>query len=475
VSEGYLDLAVLDSTNPGAVLSYARFLNPEQTLFIASTKSGGTVETLSFMKYFYNQTLNKVGKKKVGRHFIAITDSGSGLEALAKQLNFRRIFLNDPNIGGRYSALSYFGLVPAGLIGVDLTRLLDRAQTMVCNMVCNTEGCIGAVNGDNTGAILGAIIGELARNGRDKLTFITSPTIEPFGTWVEQLIAESTGKEGVGILPVVGESVLGPGDYANDRLFVYLKFNGDQTYDNQIKALKDNGYPVLQIRLKDKYDLGGEVFRWEIATAIAGYVMKINPFDQPNVEATKVLARKMVAIYQEQGKLPELEPSLQTSNVNVFTEDKVSSLKEAFDKLLGKAHQGDVNGKDRSYVAIQAFIQPSKETGAALQELRTKIQKKYKLATTIGFGPQFLHSTGQLHKGDSGNGLFIQITGDNPEDVPIPDSAGEETSSMTFGVLALAQALGDRQALLDVNRKVIRFHLSKKTVKDLKRLTEMVK
>ncbi len=470
VRKGYLDLVVLDSTTPGAVLSYAKTLTPEKTVFIVSTKSGNTVETISFMKYFYNMTLNKVGKEKIGKHFIAITDPGSGLEALAKELKFRKIFLNDPNIGGRYSALSYFGLVPAGLIGIDLRALIDRAQIMVCN----TEGCNCPVDGNNTGAVLGAVMGELARQGRDKVTFITSPEIEPFGAWVEQLIAESTGKEGVGILPVVSETVLEPVDYADDRLFIYLKFNDDQTYDKQVSSLTNSGHPVVQINLKNKYDLGSEFFRWEIATAIAGYFLNINPFDQPNVEAAKVLARKMVTTYQEQGKLPELEPSFKMNGLSVFGDNQVNSLEEAFSKFSEKADFRP-NGKGRSYVAIQAFIRPTLETDNVLQEFRTKIQTKYKLATTVGYGPRFLHSTGQLHKGDGGNGLFIQITSDNPVDANIPDKAGEKTSSITFGVLALAQALGDRQALLDANRTVIRFHLGKDTVSGISQLTEALK
>jgi len=469
VKAGHPDLAVLDSTTSDAVLSFSRKLNPEKTLYIASTKSGSTVETLSFMKYFYNKTLSKVGKEKVGKHFVSITDPGSSLEALAKELNFRKIFLNDPNIGGRYSALSYFGLIPASLIGVDLNILLNRAQ----RLVCDCDDCDNAVNGDNTGALLGTVLGELARYGRDKLTFVISPEIEPFGTWIEQLIAESTGKEGVGILPVVGEAMLTPQDYTYDRLFVYLKLTCDSTYDTQVKSLIDNSFPLVEIQLMDKYDLGGEFFRWEIATAIAGYFLRINPFDQPNVEAAKVLARKMAAAYQENGELPESEPSLKTDGIIVFTDNNVISLEDALTQFLTKANPGQ-NGKGRSYVAIQAFVQPTSETDAALHDLRTKIQRKYKLATTVGFGPRFLHSTGQLHKGDGGNGLFIQITSEFPKDIAIPDKAGAESSSISFGVLALAQALGDRQALLDANRKVIRFHLSYDTVAGIRKLVDTI-
>mgnify|MGYP006289599653 CR=1 FL=1 len=374
VKIGLLDLHVLDSTRPEAVLDVTKKLEPAKTLFIVSTKSGGTVETFSFMKHFYNQTLQTVGPDNVGRHFIAITDPGSGLETMAKELNFRKTFLNDPKIGGRYSALSYFGLVPAGLIGVDLQKLLNRAQTMVCN----SEGCNCPVDGDNTAAQLGAVIGQLAQQGRDKLTLLTSPQLESFGAWAEQLIAESTGKEGAGIVPVTGEAVLSPEHYADDRLFVYLKRANDATLDAQVDALRA-AHPLIDIVLKDEYDLGGEFFRWEMATAIAGAVLAINPFDQPNVEAAKILARKMVAAYEEKGSLPKVQPSFSVDNVAVFTDEKTTDLKQACQHFLTPLQ----NGK-RSYAAIQAFVPPTAEAAAALQELRSVIQQKYKMATTLG-------------------------------------------------------------------------------------------
>jgi transaldolase/glucose-6-phosphate isomerase len=470
VKNGYLDLQVLDSTTPGAVQNISRNIDPAKTLFIVSTKSGGTAETISFMKYFYNLTMNKVGRENIGSHFIAITDPGSGLEFLAKELKFRKIFLNDPNIGGRYSALSYFGLVPAGLIGVDLKKLLDRAQTMACN----SEGCNCPVHGDNTTAQLGAVMGELAHHGRDKLTLVMSFRIAPFGAWAEQLIAESTGKEGRGILPVDGESLLQPAAYADDRLFVVMQLGDDTAHDEKVAALKNAGHPVVTMHLKDEYDLGGEFFRWEMATAIAGYFLKINPFDQPNVEAAKILAREMVAAYQEKGKLPEQEPSFIFDNIAVFTDGKAKNLKDALHENLEKASETQKE-KPRTYVAIQAFVQPTLETTAALQELRTQIQMRYQLATTVGYGPRFLHSTGQLHKGDGGNGLFIQITSDFDQDAPIPDSAGDEKSTMSFGVLALAQALGDRQALIEAGRRVIRFHLKGDILSGIQTIAEVIR
>ncbi len=468
VKDGYLNLTVLDSTDPAAVLSVSKRLNPETTVYIASTKSGGTVETLSFLKYFYNQTLNKVGPAEAGKHFIAITDPGSGLEKLAKNLHFRLTFLNDPNIGGRYSALSYFGLVPAGLMGIDLRMLLENAHEMACN--CEASNC--AVKGNNTGAQLGVVLGEMARKNRDKLTFILSPEIAPFGAWVEQLIAESTGKKGVGILPVVGEDVLKPEEYAADRLFVYLRLNNSHAFEDRVNALIEAGLPVVKIRLKNRYALGGEFFRWEMATAIASHILGINPFDQPNVEAAKDLAREMVAAYQKEGNLPQLKPSLQTGDVIVYGENEAKSIQEAINDFLSGAHLGDEHGKGRSYVALQAFVQPTMAIDAGLEELRGMIQRKYRLATTVGYGPRFLHSTGQLHKGDESEGLFIQITADATEDVAIPDNAGETDSSITFGVLIAAQALGDRQALLEAHRRVIRFHLCNDPLKGINELSK---
>lgn len=468
VKEGYLDLAVLDSTDPGAVLAHARRLDPDKSLFIVSTKSGGTVETLSFMKYFFNHVSGAVGLENAPKHFVAITDPGSGLESAAKELRFRKIFLNDPNIGGRYSALSYFGLVPAALIGMDLSTLLERAATMACN----SEGCNCPIGGDNAAAWLGATMGKLANAGRDKLTLITSPAISPFGAWVEQLIAESTGKEGKGILPVDGEMLGAPESYAKDRLFVHLRLEDDSTQDAKIRAISDSAYPVVQLNLVDLYDLGAQCFLWEMATAVAGRFLRINPFDQPNVESAKVLARQMIAAFEKEGKLPELEPALQTDGLSVYADFVPHSLNEALRKFMARAHPGKEEYLGRSYVAVQAYVKPSPERTAVLQALRSKLHVTYRMATTVGYGPRFLHSTGQLHKGGGGHGLFIQITADMPEDAPIPDHPGKEASSISFGVLKTAQALGDRQALLDAGRQVIRFHLGTDIAGGLRQLAE---
>jgi transaldolase/glucose-6-phosphate isomerase len=454
-AKGMPRLAVLDSTDPGAVLAHAERLDPTRTLFIVATKSGGTEETLSFFKFFYNWTAQAlsdeaaVPKGEVSRHFVAITDPGSRLQALASDFAFRTTLLNDPNIGGRYSALSYFGLVPAALVGVDVETLLERSLTMACNC----EPCNCPIGGDNNGAWLGAVLGELAKAGRDKATFITSPQMASFGDWVEQLIAESTGKNGTGIVPVVGEPVGSPDVYGDDRLFVYLRLDGDDTHDAAVQALQDAGQPVVRLHLRDLYDLGEQFFLWEMATAVAGYRLGINPFDQPDVEAAKLLSRQAVAAYRETGEMPEDEPTPLTT--------------EALTAFLAQAQPGD-------YVALQAFVQPEPETNAGLLALRTRIRDTRNLATTVGYGPRFLHSTGQLHKGDRGNGLFIQFTSDSLRDVPIPDEAGRPDSSMTFGLLKMAQVLGDKQALANNQRRVIRFHLGSDVASGLKKLTEML-
>ncbi|MEK7726969.1 MAG: hypothetical protein AAB354_01085, partial [candidate division KSB1 bacterium] len=461
VQPGYLDLAVLDSTHPEAVLHHAARLDFNKTLFIVSTKSGGTVETFSFFKYFYNEVMKAVGKEKAGEHFIAITDPGSGLADTATAHKFRKTFLNDPNIGGRYSALSYFGLVPAALLGIDINLLLERARA-----------CANDMSNDNSGIWLGAIMGELALAGRDKVTLFASSPLASFGAWAEQLIAESTGKEGLGILPVVEEKPGAPAAYAHDRVFVQLRLRGDRAFDEVIKLLAQAGHPVVQIELHDAYDLGAEIFRWEMATIIASQRLRINPFDQPNVESAKVLARKMVAEFEAKGKLPELAPTLIESGLTVYAAAAANSLAEILKKFLAQAQTRA--GQPRSYVALQAYSAATPALEEALQKFAAKLRDGYQLATTIGYGPRFLHSTGQLHKGDAGNGLFIQFTASIVEDAAIPNEAGAEASSMSFGTLVTAQALGDRQALLDNQRKALRIDLGKDVVGGLKQLREVL-
>lgn len=475
VAPGYLDLAVLDSTDPDAVAGHARRLDPARTLFIVSTKSGGTVETFSFFRYFYRWVVRALGPAAAGRHFIAITDPGSALVDTATQYAFRATFLNDPDIGGRYSALSHFGLVPAALIGADLPRLLQRAVAMEREL--------------DPAARLGATIGELAARGRDKLTFVMSPPVAGFASWVEQLIAESTGKEGKGILPVAGEPLGPPAVYGGDRVFAYLRLATDGTHDAAIDALRAAGHPILRVDLTDPYDIGGEFVRWEMATAVVGWRMGINPFDQPNVESAKVLARKMVKSYETTGALPPLPPTARADGLTVYappgrattgaaanantaaasTADATGTVAAPADATAATAGGSDGIGaldlvrdflrgvRPGDYIALQAWVTPSLETTAALQRWRVALRDRLHVATTVGYGPRFLHSTGQLHKGDGGRGVFIQVVTAPPAtDVPIPDTADSDASRMTFGVLKIAQALGDRQALLDAGRRVLR-------------------
>lgn len=440
---GYMDLTILDSTDPGAVLQQERQLDLRKTLFIVSTKSGGTVETLSFFKYFYQQICALVGPETCGQHFVAITDPGSKLVDLARQYRFRDLFLNDPSIGGRFSALSFFGLVPAALLGIDLELLLSRAIEM--SNLCGPQSNIQ----QNPGALLGSLLGEMAKNGHDKVTFVISKVFASFGDWVEQLIAESTGKEGKGILPVVHEPLGRVEVYGQDRVFVQLKQIGDETFKPALRALEEAGYPVLQFQLRDAYDLGAQFFLWEFATAIAGYRLGINPFNQPNVESAKVLARNQVAAFYETGQIPEIQSAPLRA--------------EQLDRFLGQAQPGD-------YIALQAYCMPNRRDRAILQYLRLQLRDKYHLATTLGFGPRFLHSTGQLHKGDAGNGLFIQFICQAEEDAGIPDQPESATASLSFDTLKVAQAVGDGQAIQDAGRRFIRFFIDEDPVIAIQRL-----
>ena len=459
VKEGYLDLSVIDSTHPQVVMEKVKESNPETTLYIVSTKSGGTVETFSFMKFFYNYVSKILGREEAGKHFVAITDPGSGLQTVAQELNFRKIFLNDPNIGGRFSALSLFGIVPAALVGADIEKILLLAKHESAN--CRKSG--NDIS-SNIASQIGLIIGGLGKKGIDKLTYIISPEFKFIGAWIEQLIAESTGKVGKGILPVDLESIETPEFYSSDRLFVYIKLKDDSSYDEKVGELKSAGYPLIELELEDKLELGKQFFMWEYATAVAGWVLQIQPYDQPNVEQAKIVARKMMAEYQEKGRLPEFNPVLEEKGIKVFGDVKPKSLDDTLNSFLKNCKSGT------NYVAIQAYLNPTKEIIEDLQNLRTSIQKKYKVATTLGFGPRFLHSTGQLHKGDAGNGYFIQFVSSIEEDLPIPENAGEEKSSVTFGILIAAQALGDRQALIDNKRKVITIDLGNDVIGSIKKI-----
>ncbi|MFQ5933459.1 MAG: bifunctional transaldolase/phosoglucose isomerase, partial [Dehalococcoidia bacterium] len=422
--DGYPELIVLDSTAPASVQAVADAIDPACALFLVSSKSGSTIESLSFHKHFRGLVESAVGKEKAGQSFVAITDRGTMLERLAQEHGFRRAFANPADIGGRYSVLSYFGLLPAVLSGVDGSTLLDRADSM-------REGCASCVPAhQNPGAWLGAIMGTLASKGRDKLTIVTSPSIASFGLWAEQLIAESTGKEGRGIVPVAAEPLLDPVHYGDDRFFVYMRMEEDDnsTVDEAVKGIEASGQPVMRLELRDRYDLGAEFFRWEFAAAVAGAVLDINPFDQPNVQQAKDLTNSLLKEYQSLGSLSKVEAD------------------GSLGGLLGQAKKGD-------YLAIMPYIRQAPETDEALAGLRRKVTERYNIATTVGYGPRFLHSTGQLHKGGPDKGLFFQIVGDHQQDISIP---GEPYS---FAVLVDAQASGDLRALQAQGRRVARAHL----------------
>jgi glucose-6-phosphate isomerase len=456
-AEEYLNIHVLDSTHPDAVKQISESLNPSSTLYIVSTKSGGTIETISFMKYFYNYVKDKLGINEVAKHFIAITDPNSGLEEIANKLKFRKVFLNDPNIGGRFSALSLFGVLPAAFLGIDLQKLFVRADH---------EILASRKSGDfidlNISSQFGLLISILAKDGKDKLTLITSDKFKSFGAWVEQLLAESTGKNGKGILPIDLEELLPPDLYSTDRLFVIIKIKDDKIDSNKIDLLKNAGFPIIEFELEDIYDLGRMFFMWEFATAISGWSLGIQPFDQPNVEQSKVVARKIITEYHSSGELDLPISVYDYSDMKIYFDKNFNGLKEAIPALFSNSLI------EKNYLAIHAYLNPTEEIFGSLQILREKFQVKFKLSTTLGFGPRFLHSTGQLHKGDAGNGIFIQFIDNSDTIVEIPDEPGNQNSSTTFGVLIKAQAFGDRKALLDNGRKVLTFDLGKNVIDNLK-------
>jgi len=439
---GFPPLHVIDSTVPAAVSRAAAAIEPAETLFLVSSKSGGTLETLSLFEYFYGRVA--AVKPDPGRNFAAVTDPGSGLEALAKEKGFCRVIFSPPGVGGRYSALTEFGLVPAALIGMDLDRLLESAAAMA------SAAGPGVAAESNPALVLGAALGELALAGRDKATFLISPAVAHFGVWIEQLIAESTGKNGTGVLPVADEEPAGPEHYGDDRLFVSIVLDGDDNarLDDCAAALVRAGQPLIRIGLKDPHDLGGEFFRWEMAIAAAGAVLGINPFDQPDVEAAKIKARELMNAFQSSGSLPAGEPVLAGDDLDVFggAAGAAGDASSRLDAFLEQCRPGD-------YAALMVYGPRNAEVHAALNGFRLAVRGRHKIATTQGYGPRFLHSTGQLHKGDGNKGLFIQITFPPGEDVAIPGRA------YTFGVLAAAQAQGDYQALADRGRRLIRLHV----------------
>jgi glucose-6-phosphate isomerase len=458
---GHAQLHIMDTTDPVLISQLTQRLDLEKTLFLVSSKSGTTLEITSLFHYFYNLTLEKMGSS-ARSHFIFITDKGSSLEELSKKLSIQHVFLSDSNIGGRYSALSIPGIVPAAIIGVDVEILLLTAiAAKQREKAENFSGELAA-----TGAVLGAAFGILAQKGRNKITFIMPPQWAPLGNWLEQLIAESTGKEGKGILPVLDEPLADPRFYGRDRVFVFFQNEADNN-SPKIAGLAAAEHPVITIRPTDRYDLGGQMFLWEMATAVAGHILGINPFDQPDVEATKAHTRRTIALFREHKELPSELPSLTTPDCIIYGGPQTPAFSDVLKIFLSEAAKDD-------YVCLQVYLSPTPKVDEALQSLREKIFAKHGLAVTIGYGPRYLHSTGQLHKGDSGNGLFIQLTADDLLDIEIPDRIGVADSTLTFGALKAAQAQGDWQALIDAGRRVIRFHWKANPTAGLKTLAELL-
>ncbi len=453
VAPGYIDLTVLDSTDPEQIARVEAQDDLAATICIVSSKSGTTAESRALMEYFAGQLEAAVGEAWP-RHFIAITDPDTPLATLAKEQGFRALYLNPPDVGGRYSALSLFGLVPAALNGIDGGRLLERARAMAYR-------CRSTVpDRENPATILGAIMATCAQQGRDKLTLLTSPSLAPLGWWVEQLIAESTGKEGKGILPVEGEPPLALDAYGPDRLFVYARLQGDDNdaTDDLAVRLAEAGHPLVALPLQDPHDLGAEFFRWEFATAVAGYLLGINPFDQPDVDAAKRFALQALERYEETGQLGEEEPTLRESPLAYYGDpSEGEGLAVSLARFLGGARPGD-------YVALMAYVDRNEAHAAALQRIRQLIAEKLGLAVTVGFGPRFLHSTGQIHKGGPNTGLFLQLTCTSEFDLEIPGRG------YSFGVLKASQAAGDRAALRDRGRRVVRVDLGGEAMEGLRAL-----
>ncbi|MBI3031124.1 MAG: ribose 5-phosphate isomerase B [Candidatus Rokubacteria bacterium] len=449
---GFPDLVVLDSTDPSAVKAALGKINLPRTLIVVSSKSGLTAETMAFYAFFREQ-IEKGSRGKPGLQFVGITDGGTLLEKLAKSQGFRKVFLNPPTIGGRYSALSYFGLLPAALVGIDVAGILDRAVAAV------EEAGDSVPIRDNPGVVLGAKLAALAKGGRDKVTLVFSPGIASFGVWVEQLLAESLGKNGRGLIPIDGEPLGAPAVYGPDRVFVAMTLADEAVaLEASLAALEEAGHPVIKIRLRDPLDIGTEFYRWEIATATIGALLGVNPFDEPNVQESKDITAKLLTAYRTSRRLPEWAVDREEDGIALMTGagTKPLTVAEGLGAHMALAKPGD-------YLAFQAYLPSKPEIPEALQELRRMMRDKTKLAVTVGMGPRYLHSTGQLHKGGAANGLFIQLT---------TDDAHEPYS---FAVLKNAQALGDLQALRNKGRRVIRIHLGgKDPVETLKKFAAML-
>lgn len=466
---GFPELYVLDSTDPAQIKAFESRLDLANTLFIVSSKSGGTLEPNIFKQYFFDRVKQAVGVEEAGNRFIAITDPGSKMQQVAEGDRFRHVFFGWPGIGGRYSALSDFGMVPAAIMGVDVATFLNLTEEMV-------HACSASVPiEENPGVVLGTILGVAAKEfGRDKVTIIASPAIHDLGAWLEQLIAESTGKIGKGLIPVDRESLADPEVYGNDRVFVYLRLTGapDATHDAAIEAIEKSGHPVVRIAVDDVQNIGEELFRWEIATAVAGSIIGINAFNQPDVEASKVATRKLTSQYEQTGKLPDESPFFADDGIKLFTDEKnAAALAKAAvrdQSLAGyfKAHLNRI--KEGDYFAVLGYIEMNEAHEAQLQKLRHTVRDSKRVATCLGFGPRFLHSTGQAYKGGPNSGVFLQITCDDEADIAVPGQ------KYTFGIVKAAQARGDFQVLAERDRRVLRVHLGKDVKAGLARLTAAI-
>lgn len=453
---GGLPVIVLDTTDPLTVSQVEQRVNVATTLFIVASKSGTTSEPAAFCDYFFDR-VRAIKGQKAGENFVAITDPDTPLVRLAEERGFNRTFVNFADIGGRYSALSYFGLLPAALMGLDVGALLNQTASMVsaCGPTVPVE--------ENPGALLGAAMGEMALAGRDKITFLLPPNLASLGMWLEQLIAESTGKEDTGILPVAGEPVGNPLAYGNDRLFVYIYLKGrvEARQEESIRMLQTAGLPVIFIEMRDEASVVQEFFRWEIATAVAGAILGINPFDQPNVQESKDATNRLLKSVQERGSLTEPAPVMTHGSLGFFGKDGAESPEAFLWKFLSLARPGD-------YISFQAYLPEDPEAESILQAIRVQIRDSLQVATTIGYGPRFLHSTGQFHKGGPNTGVFFQLTGRDTLDISIPGKP------YTFGIFKRAQALGDLEALARHGRRVMRIDLGDNTKKGLGFLRRLV-
>lgn len=463
-SGGYPDLRVLDSTDPAQIKAVEESVDLSSTICIVSSKSGSTLEPNIYKQYFFDRVKNKVGEKEVGNRFIAITDPGSKLQRVADKDKFRKVFLGVPSIGGRYSALSNFGMVPAAVMGIDIVKFLKTTKKMVD--ACGVDSDAVA----NPGVILGTILGLAAIQGRDKLTIIASPGIYDLGAWLEQLLAESTGKSGKGIIPVDRECLSKPDAYGADRVFVYLRLESDSGKEHAaaLDALAKAGHPVVRIVLPDIYTLGQEFFRWEFATAVAGSLIGINAFNQPDVEASKTETRKLTTEYESSGKLPLETPFFTGDGAKLYADLKNAAALKGGATLAGflKKHLARIGEGD--YFAVLGYITMNDAHEEALQAIRLAVRDNKRVATVLGFGPRFLHSTGQTYKGGPNSGVFLQITCDDAMDILVPGQ------KYTFGVVKSAQARGDFAVLAERGRRALRVHLGKDVAAGLAMLTDAV-